>query len=142
MDLLVVNPKKRSGFKYVRGHLLNENLGGKGENINLFPITANANSQHLKSTEKDIKDWIIPEGKKKKQYALYEVNVSVAVSKLNSKQIEQNKVNSTFHCRVVLKDASGEEKKSFLTSIDSEYEEKNIAERFDLLETKPPSTRK
>ena len=85
MEKLVVDPKKRSSFKYVRGHLLNENLGGMGENLNLFPITANANSQHLKSTEKEIKEWVTPK-QNKKQYALYEVNVDVRGSRLNKQR--------------------------------------------------------
>ncbi|MEB2309374.1 MAG: DUF4157 domain-containing protein [Candidatus Brocadiaceae bacterium] len=132
MEKLVVDPKKRSAYKYVRGHLLNENLGGIGEPINLFPITANANSQHLKSTERDIKNWVIPEGKKKKQYALYEVNVAVQGSRLSNKRADLNYVNAAFNTRVVLKDESGEEKKQFLTSIESKYEIKGTAERFDL----------
>ncbi len=134
MEKLVVDPKKRSSFKYVRGHLLNENLGGKGENKNLFPITANANSRHLTSTEREIKNWILPkEGKKKKkQYALYEVNVEVRDVRLMNTDIQQNVVNSTFHNRVVLKDESGVEKKSFMTSIESEYMIKKDAARFGL----------
>jgi hypothetical protein len=135
MDKLMVDPKKRSAFKYVRGHLLNENLGGIGEPINLFPITANANSQHLKSTEKDIKNWVIPEGKKKKkQYALYEVSVAVKGARLSNKRADLNYVDAAFNTRVVLKDESGEEKKQFLTTIESEYKEKGTAERFDLPE--------
>ncbi|MDN3514416.1 MAG: DUF4157 domain-containing protein [Candidatus Brocadia sp.] len=132
MEKLVVDPKKRSAYKYVRGHLLNENLGGIGEPVNLFPITANANSQHLKSTERDIKNWVIPEGKKKKQYALYEVNVAVQGSRLSNKRAELNYVDAAFNTRVVLKDESGEEKKQFLTSVESKYEIKGTAERFDL----------
>jgi len=134
MAKLVVDPTKRSSFKYIRGHLLNENLGGKGENKNLFPITANANSRHLTSTEREIKNWILPQegNKKKKQYALYEVNVEVRDVRLMNTDIQQNVVNSTFHNRVVLKDEAGVEKKSFMTSIESEYKVKKDASRFDL----------
>ena len=41
--------------KYIRGHLLNDNLGGPGLAANLFPITAQANSLHYQKVEKDIK---------------------------------------------------------------------------------------
>lgn len=40
---------------YIRGHLLNGDLGGPGEAANLFPITAQANSQHYQKVEKAAK---------------------------------------------------------------------------------------
>ncbi len=43
---------------WVRGHLLNDNLGGKNVSINLFPITGHANGDHLNNVERVIKDWI------------------------------------------------------------------------------------
>ena len=139
MELLVVNPKNRSSFKYVRGHLLNENLGGKGENQNLFPITANANSQHLKSTEKEIKDWVIPKSPNQNNttnYALYEVKVNIKDVKLSRNKIEENLVNAEFNCRAVLKDDAGTEKRNFMTTITSEYRNKNKAETYDLFGSK------
>lgn len=39
------------GGGVVKGHLLNDNLGGKALNNNLFPITRAANKQHLVTTE-------------------------------------------------------------------------------------------
>lgn len=39
------------GGDLVRGHLLNDNLGGKAMNNNLFPITRKANKAHLLTTE-------------------------------------------------------------------------------------------
>ncbi len=91
MAKLVTDPKNRSSFKYIRGHLLNENLGGKGETENLFPITANANSVHLHSTEKYVKNWVAPntkdtkgeKTKKMKHYAMYEVQAKVGEYKLD-----------------------------------------------------------
>ena len=41
--------------KYIKGHLLNDNIGGQGQYYNLFPITAKANSDHLVYVEKYIK---------------------------------------------------------------------------------------
>ncbi|MBB6271205.1 hypothetical protein HDF26_001632 [Pedobacter cryoconitis] len=41
--------------KYIKGHLLNDHVGGPGESLNLFPITADANAKHLAFVEKYIK---------------------------------------------------------------------------------------
>lgn len=43
---------------YIRGHLLNENLGGPGEVRNLFPITRSANATHEAHMEKWVKKWV------------------------------------------------------------------------------------
>ena len=40
---------------WVRGHLLNHNLGGPGEQRNLTPITKTANSEHHNNVEKVLK---------------------------------------------------------------------------------------
>ena len=42
MDQLPVDPSRLSPTtdRYVRGHLLNYQLGGLGKDFNLFPITA------------------------------------------------------------------------------------------------------
>jgi len=137
MSKLVVDKKKRSAFKYIRGHLLNEHLGGQGKPENLFPITANANSQHLHSTEKEIKNWVGVKGAQPqtpKKYAFYEVKIDYADSDvdLTNSDVSLNKVDSTMHTRVLLKDDSGTVKKSFMTSIQSRYQHKNKAARYDL----------
>jgi hypothetical protein len=50
---------------WVRGHLLNHNIGGPGEKRNLTPITKKANSEHLHNIEEFVKmaaeagDWRI-----------------------------------------------------------------------------------
>ncbi|HEX7838933.1 MAG TPA: DUF4157 domain-containing protein [Kofleriaceae bacterium] len=41
---------------WVRGHLLNHNLGGPGEKRNLTPITKKANSEHHNNVEKVLKE--------------------------------------------------------------------------------------
>ena len=43
---------------YIRGHLLNDNLGGPGTPENLFPLTSNANAQHLAGVERQVKEWV------------------------------------------------------------------------------------
>lgn len=65
---------KREGVGlYVRGHLLNQRLGGPGTEENLTPITYRANSEHLSSVEKHIKSWI--NAPKRDRMVHYEVNV-------------------------------------------------------------------
>lgn len=118
MELLVTNPSEGSTNKFIRGHLLNEHLGGPGTDENLFPITGNANSQHLHSTEKQVKSWI----KKADRFVFYEVKVTGISSSLDggSKSAE-NYVESTFVCRAILKDDTGKVEESFATSIPSVY---------------------
>ncbi|MBL8501021.1 MAG: DNA/RNA non-specific endonuclease [Nitrosomonas sp.] len=43
---------------WVRGHLLNDHLGGPNVDPNLFPITGNANGDHLQQVESHVKDWM------------------------------------------------------------------------------------
>ncbi|TJZ91318.1 hypothetical protein FA743_12365 [Paracoccus gahaiensis] len=44
--------------RYIRGHLLNDHIGGPGHPMNLFPITASANAEHERSVESFAKDWV------------------------------------------------------------------------------------
>lgn len=43
---------------YIKGHLLNDNLGGPGESRNLFPITQTANSRHHSMIERTAKELV------------------------------------------------------------------------------------
>ncbi|HEX7817165.1 hypothetical protein [Dyella sp.] len=45
-------------YYYIRGHLLNDNLGGIANEVNLFPITHEANGQHKSFVEQYIKNGI------------------------------------------------------------------------------------
>lgn len=42
-------------FNLIQGHLINANLGGVGEEYNLFPITASMNAQHKNNIEIPVK---------------------------------------------------------------------------------------
>jgi hypothetical protein len=66
--------------KYIKGHLLNDHVGGPGESLNLFPITADANSNHLVFVEKFVKAQL------NEQYVIsYELRVeNVAVKQIPS----------------------------------------------------------
>jgi hypothetical protein len=57
---------------FIRGHLLNGDLGGPGEALNLFPITAKANSLHYHQVENQVKTLVNDQ----KCYAYYEVEIA------------------------------------------------------------------
>lgn len=44
--------------RFVRGHLLNYDLGGLGRALNLYPITAQANVEHSNFIEGSVKSWV------------------------------------------------------------------------------------
>jgi len=118
MGLLVTDPSKRSTAKFIRGHLLNEHLGGLGNAENMFPITGNANSQHLHSTETRVKRWL----KKTDRWIWYEVKVTNISSKLDAgPKSPDNYVESVFACQAKLKDGEGKLEEDFSTSIPSVY---------------------
>jgi hypothetical protein len=140
MNLLETDPSEGSPDKFVRGHLLNENLGGPGVAKNMFPITGKANSQHLQSTERHVKSWLDKQPKKPKKHknkadqrwVYYSVNVHVISSSLSTKaDITENHVNCTFVCRAVLKDEAGKAEQEFSTSVPSTYNVRTKAGRTD-----------
>lgn len=71
MNRLPTSPFLNAPNKYVRGHLLNDNVGGPGKDFNLFPITADANGKHERSIESHVKQWVNVD----KHWVDYEVNV-------------------------------------------------------------------
>lgn len=136
MGLLVTDPSKSSAEKFIRGHLLNENLGGRGNAENMFPITGNANSQHLHSTESRVKGWM----KKTDRWAWYEVKVTNISSKLDAgPKSPQNYVQCVFVCHAILKDEAGKVEEDFSTSIPSVYQAKQVATKIENLSGKPKS---
>ncbi|MCR9171023.1 MAG: DNA/RNA non-specific endonuclease [bacterium] len=75
------------GKKWVKGHLLNHDLGGRAIAWNLFPITSHANSEHYHEVEKPIKHWI---GKN------YHVKYNVKAIAENA--ADRNNANGFFAC--------------------------------------------
>lgn len=61
-DIFTLLPTPEKGVDankaYIKGHLLNDNIGGPGEEKNLFPITGQANSDHKNKIENTLKDVI------------------------------------------------------------------------------------
>ncbi|AFY57584.1 hypothetical protein Riv7116_5188 [Rivularia sp. PCC 7116] len=98
MEKLPTDPKKGNDEKYVKGHLLNDNLGGPGENRNLYPITAGANKKHVDHVESYVKKWVNTEG----YWVYYKVEV-------DQKQINlsQGKVTADLICEANKLDANG-----------------------------------
>lgn len=126
MSKLETDPGESSPDKYIRGHLLNEHIGGVGDASNLFPITGNANSRHLHSTESRVKRWVdVPTN-----WVFYEVTVDGISSSLSSSDVTQNYVNATFNCRAVLKDDDGSERENYMTAITSTYRVRHDARTF------------
>jgi hypothetical protein len=127
MGLMVSEPKTESKSKYIKGHLLNHNLGGEGDAKNMFPITGKANSQHLHSTEKKIKGWIQNDNKKKPtKWIWYEVKVNITKSSFPDKKVgcksPRNFVNCKFNCMAILKDETGKQKDMLTSIITSDYQ--------------------
>ncbi len=71
-SVLPTDPTLPNQYKYVKGHLLNDNVGGPGRGFNLFPITADANDKHESAIEATVKDWV----NVKKQLVKYHVKVN------------------------------------------------------------------
>jgi len=134
MEKLVTNPKNSSEEKYIRGHLLNHNLGGEGIANNMFPITANANRRHLDSTESVIKGWLASEKKgNPTKWVWYQVTADLIDKRLNRPDKRENFIKSTFNCRAVLKDAGGKEKQNFMTVVYSTPHVKEAtADKFEM----------
>lgn len=53
--------KNKWGSSIIRGHLLNDHLGGLSVEENLFPISSNANKEHLNKIERFVKGLVYEE---------------------------------------------------------------------------------
>lgn len=98
MGKLVTNPYNSNDNKYIKGHLLNDNVGGPGESFNLFPITAAANKEHERSIESYVKKWVNQD----KHWVDYEVKVEEVDKSLDNSFIKNNYVNCKFVCKASL----------------------------------------
>ncbi|MBD2136528.1 DUF4157 domain-containing protein [Anabaena sp. FACHB-1237] len=122
MQHLQTDPKLSNENKYIKGHLLNDNLGGPGEDINLYPITANANKVHENEVESQVKDWVNNDG----YWVYYKVEV-----KENKVDLLNGEINADLICEANKLDADGNRAKSgaFKTIIHSEYKANQISTR-------------
>jgi len=93
MRQLPTDPKLPTDQKYIRGHLLNDNVGGPGEDYNLFPITGEANHQHEHFIESTVKSWVNDQ----KQWVKYTVE-----AKPIKVDLKAETVNAAFDCEAQL----------------------------------------
>lgn len=119
MGALNTDPSSQNDSKYIRGHLLNDNLGGRGEDYNLFPLTGNANKEHHDRIEAQVKNWV----NEKRQWVSYSVKVTNKGAKLDNSDVRNNYVNATFDCRAAVLEPSdfNKEVSSVSALITSEY---------------------
>jgi hypothetical protein len=138
MGLLVTAPRKglTGPNKYIRGHLLNHNLGGRGDAKNMFPITGNANNQHLHSIENKIRvDWVDKQSKTKtEKWVWYQVKVDVTEIHLDRslQSSPLNYVNCVFICEAKQKDATGKVLDTWSSRVISTYGTKETAIKGEL----------
>jgi hypothetical protein len=117
MAQLPADPELGSEDKYIRGHLLNYDLGGPGNATNLYPITAKANSEHSRFIEQTVKDWV----NTKRLWVKYTVRV-VSAHQLVPLKKGLNAIDSAFEVEAHILDTQ-------LNSVDSQRVK--IVSRFD-----------
>jgi hypothetical protein len=100
MDLLTTTPTSLSGDRrFIRGHLLNDWVGGPGEDFNLFPITHQANVAHEQKIEQRVKEWVNVE----RYWVDYSVDVKLVEAELdNTPSIALNYVNAQLECKAAI----------------------------------------
>ncbi len=95
MSKLITSPKRYNNGKFIRGHLLNHELGGPGEDKNLFPITAEANKNHNIYVEEPLKQLVNND----KFWVFYSVNVKVSEIMLDNSVQGKNHIKAQFMCK-------------------------------------------
>ena len=114
MTALKERYSKNKDVKFLKGHLLNHDLGGRAIPENLFPITYEANSKHKTHVEHPVENMLY-KSKNKNQYVHYIVNVDVK-SKNSQRFYPQMHPKCEFKCEWYLKD------KNYDTIIDKDDE--------------------
>lgn len=119
MNSLVTDPTRNSESKYIKGHLLNHNIGGPGDAANMYPITGEANSAHNRRVEERVKGWVTDNH----YWAYYSVHVrsiTESITHPNTKHPD-NFINATFHTESYIKNADGTHRDEFADDIVSNY---------------------
>lgn len=103
MGTLPTDPAHTATKKFVKGHLLNDNLGGMANKNNLYPITGQANKDHLTQVESKIKDYIDGGVGAKITYTVNVTNRSVVTKEMKPKKVGGAYANidtpkATFDC--------------------------------------------
>lgn len=87
---------------FIRGHLLNDNMGGIGEVYNLFPITSSANGEHKITAEGKLKANARKEleAMQKGEQGPFFIRYRVTAIPANGANLTQN-ANAIFECDMV-----------------------------------------
>ena len=99
---------KLNGNQLVKGHLLNEYLGGKAKNSNLYPITDGANFDHLGYVENYVKKLVLAG-----RIVKYEVEAGPCGNELCNTGCQK----SQFRCHYKTEDFNGESVDKYVTII-------------------------
>ena len=112
--------------KYVRGHLLNDRVGGEGSPRNLFPITAQANAAHERAIESRVKQWVNSD----RYWVYYRVRVTQNHIDLSHPEAQKalNKVDARLECNAAIYDLSGGKVNAISATIASVYRAPDDAE--------------
>lgn len=125
MNTLTTTPTSLSGDRrYIRGHLLNGQLGGEGSDMNLFPITHQANMAHFYQIENKVKDWV----NIKRYWVSYQVKIEPDDVHTKETDNELNYINSKMACEAAILTLDGRKVNKVETTIISKYTLSNNAE--------------
>lgn len=118
MAKLPTDPTLPEEQKYIRGHLLNDRIGGEGAPRNLFPITAAANRAHEQQIESRVKQWVNSD----RYWVSYKVDVELKQLELGQPvALGLNKVNAELRCEAAVYDLQGQKHNQLSATIVSVY---------------------
>ncbi|MEL7097518.1 MAG: hypothetical protein AAGM84_01695 [Pseudomonadota bacterium] len=114
----VLETKGETGsHQYIKGHLLNEGLGGPGTAENLYPITTDANQEHKTKAENLIEDMVNTQ----LYFVRYEVDIKqVGPTAYYTHPVKggiYNIVNSDMHVQAWLLDTTGQKAGKIVNSV-------------------------
>lgn len=90
---------RKWGTPMVRGHLLNDHLGGLAVEENLFPISRKANTQHQQKFEKFVKYFVYDRSKNGPGLVRYDVTVN---NEDGSQRFDEFHPRTEFKCHLVV----------------------------------------
>lgn len=91
--------KRKWGIRPIRGHLLNDHLGGLSVEENLFPISHKANSRHLHQVEGYVKTLAYDRGSNRPGTVGYDVSV---MNEDGSQHFDEFHPRTVFDCHVIV----------------------------------------
>ncbi len=111
---------KKWGIRPIRGHLLNDHLGGLSVEENLFPISHEANSQHLHQVEGYVKTLAYDRGSNRPGMVGYDVSV---MNEDGSQQFDEFHPRTVFDCHVIVygREEADSAREDRATILETEY---------------------